>query len=102
MTKTTRPMSNQEVATRIGLTHTGVSRLRSGSRVASMGTMLKIHEVFRVPVAKLMDTANELRANGNRDPWCDLLRETFVTAEPAPGAKSASSATPKVHEKASA
>lgn len=48
MTKTAPVVAptNQEVGERIGLTHSSVSRLRSGARLPSVPTMARIQEVY--------------------------------------------------------
>lgn len=38
--------TNRDVAERLGLTHSGVSRLRTGDRLASVPTMSRIEAVY--------------------------------------------------------
>lgn len=48
MTTETAPIAptNQDVAAKIGLTHSGVSRIRSGDRLPSIPTMARIETVY--------------------------------------------------------
>lgn len=45
------PLTNEQVADLIGLTHSAVSRLRSGSRQPSMKTMFTVEAAFDWPAA---------------------------------------------------
>lgn len=75
-----RRLTNQEVGARIGLTHSGASRLRSGARVASIATLQQIHKEFKIPLDELLATA-ERAQQGEIQPWIDMLNAVFVTIE---------------------
>lgn len=47
--------TNTEIATLLGLTHSGVSRIRAGLRHPSFPTMAKIAEEFDWPISKQID-----------------------------------------------
>lgn len=47
----TKP-TNEAIAQAIGLTHSGVSRIRSGQRLPLLGTMSRIAKSFDWPVEK--------------------------------------------------
>lgn len=59
MTEAISP-TNQDVAARIGLTHSGVSRIRTGDRLPSVPTMVRIQEAYGWSVQE----QTEARARG--------------------------------------
>jgi transcriptional regulator with XRE-family HTH domain len=73
-----RRMTNQEVADRIGLTHTAVSRIRSGQRRASVAVIRRIVSEFGADADRLLEAAEA------QDPtqWIKYLDELLVTNAP--------------------
>ena len=68
--------TNAEVARRIGLNHSSVSRMRSGARAASLDVIYRIASEFDVPPGPLLAAAAEFR-RGNRQPWTELITRVF-------------------------
>lgn len=76
-----RSLTNQEVADRLGLHHSYVSRMRSGQRVASRSVLVSISNEFDIPVVALLAAA-ESAASGNPKEWRKLLELGFVGEAP--------------------
>lgn len=49
---TTAAVTNPQVGEKIGIGHTGVSRLRSGDRSPSIETMIAIEEAYSWPIGE--------------------------------------------------
>ncbi len=52
------PPTNQEIAARLGVHHSLVSRLRSGDRLPGPMLIEKISQEFEIPLATLLRTRN--------------------------------------------
>lgn len=63
-------MTNREVATALGLSESGVSRLRSGDRLPSLGLMQKIEAAYGW---KVQEQSDARAANRWTDAFSDLL-----------------------------
>lgn len=48
-------MTNEQFGARVGCDFTMASRLRNGRRLPSGALLVRIHDEFRIPWAKLMD-----------------------------------------------
>jgi transcriptional regulator with XRE-family HTH domain len=48
-------VTNQEMATRVGIHHSMASRLRAGKRLPSVALMRRISTEYGVPLAELVD-----------------------------------------------
>ena len=70
-----RRLTNQEVGNRIGLTHTAVSRIRSGQRRSSVSTIHAIAEAFGGDVELLVRYSSE----PSPDHWVEYLERLMVT-----------------------
>lgn len=46
------PLTNQALATRLGVTHSAISRLRSGARKPSVATMRAVEREFDWPIGE--------------------------------------------------
>ena len=74
-------LSNSEIASALGLSHSGVSRMRSGARVASVDTLQKLVTLYDADPRALLQAAAKA-ADGDAEPWRALLRELFGDEEP--------------------
>lgn len=73
-------MTNDEVGCRIGLTYSGVSRLRNGHRTASLKVLQALHREFDLSYEDLIDAA-VLVGEGDRTRWVQMLDSAFVADE---------------------
>lgn len=80
---TTRKLTNVEVARKLGMHHSYVSRLRTGDRVASIPTLIAISDVYDVPIGRLTRAASKA-AKGDPGDWVDLLNDALVAREEVP------------------
>jgi transcriptional regulator with XRE-family HTH domain len=69
-------LTNDAVAERLGLSHSAVSRMRRGERIASPRTAVRIAEEFGVSLDELT-RASALASSGEREPWVELLFRAF-------------------------
>lgn len=74
-------LSNSEIASALGMSHSGVSRMRSGARVASIDTLQKLIEMYDAEPRALVAAASKATL-GDPEPWRSLLRELFGEEEP--------------------
>lgn len=74
---TDRKLSNTEVAEALGMHHSYVSRMRAGERLASIGTISRISQVYGVPTSELVAAVVAAEA-GDTAPWIALLDRAFV------------------------
>lgn len=72
-------LSNSEVASALGLSHSSVSRMRAGSRVASVETLQKLVSTYDADPRALLDAAAKA-AEGNTEPWRKMLVGLFGSA----------------------
>lgn len=73
-------MTNAQVAERLGLNHSTVSRIRKGERIGSLSTLRRIAEQFEIPIEKVLDAAQKAHAGDKRD-WIKLVNDAFGTAD---------------------
>lgn len=50
------PLTNEQIAKLIGLTHSAVSRLRSSDRQPSIATMYRVESAFGWPASEQLET----------------------------------------------
>lgn len=74
---TNRKLSNTEVAEALGMHHSYVSRMRTGERLASIGTISRISQVYGVPTSELVAAVVAAEA-GDPTSWVELLDRAFV------------------------
>lgn len=82
-TDAVRRLTNTEVAQRLGVHHSYVSRLRSGDRVASIPTLIAISDLYDVPVGKLARAASRANKGDTRE-WVELLDGILVAPTDEP------------------
>lgn len=71
------PATNNGVAEKLGMSHSGVSRLRTGDRYPNRRTMRKIEEVYGWKVADQMDT---IPTEGRDRRWADAFEAVLARA----------------------
>lgn len=74
----TKPSTNTDIAARLGLAHSTVSRMRSGARVGSVRTLCRISSEFDIPLEKVMTAADKALA-GDKDDWVKLINGLDAT-----------------------
>jgi transcriptional regulator with XRE-family HTH domain len=72
--------TNVEIAERLGLNHSMVSRLRIGERVGSVDVLSRISSEYNVPLGPLVDAAVKARA-GDSSEFVSILEEAFSREE---------------------
>lgn len=75
-------MSNAEVATRLGMSVSGVSRMRRGYRVGSAATLVRISREFGVDLGSLTEAA-AAASDGDPAEWIELMDRTLIDEEGA-------------------
>jgi transcriptional regulator with XRE-family HTH domain len=76
MSDTKTRLTNQEVAERLGLSHSTVSRIRRADRLTSVDVLQRISVEFDVPAEELMSAAASAH-RGDKYPWIRLMERTF-------------------------
>ena len=66
--------TNAEVADRLGVSHSTVSRMRTGKRVGSPEVLERIHKEYGVPLGEVMSAAVAARA-GDTDDWVEMMKK---------------------------
>ena len=66
--------TNTEIAGRLGLAHSTVSRMRTGERVGSVRTLRRISKEFEIPLERVMSSAGEA-LDGDPANWVKLMAE---------------------------
>lgn len=64
--------TNAEVATKLGVSHSTVSRMRTGKRVGSPELLMRIHKEYDVPLETVMSAATDARG-GKTKKWVKLM-----------------------------
>lgn len=77
-----RKLTNTEVADRLGVHHSYVSRMRSGERLASVSMLSRISEEYGVPVEELVAAARATVDTGDSSKWVELLDRAFTSDQP--------------------
>lgn len=72
--------TNTEIAGRLGLAHSTVSRMRTGERVGSVRTLRRISKEFGIPLERVMSSAGEA-LDGDSTNWVKLMAE-LIQDEP--------------------
>lgn len=67
-------LTNQQVGSLIGVTHSAASRLLTGDRTPSIPTMKRIAKAFGVPLETVLQKASQSEDNADR---CRLWGEWF-------------------------
>lgn len=73
-------LSNSEIASALGMSHSSVSRMRSGARVASVETLQKLVEVYDADPRAILASAAKA-VDGDPGPWRETLRGLFGEEE---------------------
>lgn len=68
--------TNAEVAERLGVSHSTVSRMRTGTRVGSPKVLQKIHETYSIPLNEVMDAAVKAR-DGHPAAWRKVMQKVM-------------------------
>lgn len=76
MSDTKTRLTNQEVAERLDLAHSTVSRIRRGDRATSVEVIHRISQEFGVPTDELVAAASSAH-RGDKYPWIRLMEKTF-------------------------
>lgn len=66
--------TNAQVAEKLGVSHSTVSRMRTGIRVGSTETLNRIHREYGIPLDRVVDAAVRARA-GKPTKWKALMKE---------------------------
>lgn len=77
MGRMSEQLSNEAVSERLGLTHSAVSRMRRGERIASPRVMVQISSEFGVRLEDLVRAA-ATASEGDKDPWIALMASAFA------------------------
>lgn len=68
--------TNAEVAEKLGVSHSTVSRMRTGIRVGSPKVLQKIHETYDIPLDQVMTAAVRAR-DGKPGEWQTLMQKVM-------------------------
>lgn len=71
--------TNAEVAEKLGLSHSTVSRMRTGKRLGSTEVLQKISAEYDVPLDAVITAAVEARA-GRPQKWTELMDNVLADA----------------------
>lgn len=66
--------TNTEIAAKLGLAHSTVSRMRTGERVGSVRTLRRLSREFDIPLERVMSAAGQALEGDKRD-WTRLMGE---------------------------
>lgn len=69
-------LSNSEIAGALGMSHSSVSRMRSGRRIASIETLQALVEVYDADPRRLLAAAAKAQAGDAKD-WLGILEGLF-------------------------
>lgn len=69
--------TNAEIASRLGVSHSTVSRMRSGKRIGSPEVLVRISTEFDVPLERVMTAATAARRGKPKD-WTKLMNEILT------------------------
>lgn len=73
-------LSNAEVGLALGMSHSSVSRMRTGERIASIESLEKIAVAYDGDPSELLAAAAEA-GRGDKQPWIRLLERLFDDGE---------------------
>lgn len=76
-------LSNVEVGLALNMSHSSVSRMRSGERVASIDVLDRIAREYHAEPAVLLEAAAKA-SRGDTKEWVQVLDELFDDGEPDP------------------
>ena len=79
----TKLATNTDIAARIGLAHSTVSRMRTGELVGSVRTLRRIAREFDIPLERVMSAAGSA-LDGDKGDWVALMSEIAGEPEPEP------------------
>ena len=65
--------TNAEVASKLGVSHSTVSRMRSGKRVGSPELLMRIHKEYEIPLEQVMSAATDAR-RGKTGAWKKMMK----------------------------
>ena len=74
--------TNAEVATKLGVSHSTVSRMRTGKRVGSPEVLQRIAREYSLPLDDVMSAAVDARA-GKTKKWVKMMTGILKTEEPS-------------------
>lgn len=65
--------TNTEIAAKLGLAHSTVSRMRTGARVGSVRTIRRISKEYGIPIEKVMAAADKALNDGDPGDWIKII-----------------------------
>lgn len=74
-------VTNGEVAARLGLSMSTVSRMRTGKRTGSPATLMKISSEYSIPLDEVMSAAAAVH-DGNTEPWIESIMSRILADGP--------------------
>jgi len=77
--------TNGEVAAKLGLSMSTVSRMRTGKRTGSPATLMRIASVYGIPLDEVMGAAAKVH-EGNTRPWVEDVMSKILAdgSQPTP------------------
>lgn len=78
-------LTNIDIANRLNLSQSTVSRMRKGTRLASLETLYAIAQTYNVNSEVLLAAASKAQ-RGDKTDWVDLLEDIFDDGELDPDA----------------
>ena len=72
--------TNAEIARKLGVGHSTVSRMRTGQRIGSPEVLQRISVEYDIPLSDVVDRAVRARA-GDVDPWVRMMGSLMDGAE---------------------
>lgn len=72
--------TNTEIAEKLGLAHSTVSRMRTGERVGSVRTLRRLSREFDLPLDRVMSSAGAA-LEGDKKEWVELMAEVAGDSE---------------------
>jgi len=68
--------TNAQVAEKLGVSHSTVSRMRTGKRIGSPEVLSRISSEFEIPLADVMNAAVKAR-NGKLTLWTRMMKKVL-------------------------
>lgn len=72
--------TNAALGQALNLSHSTVSRMRSGTRTGSMTTLMRLAEVTKTPLEKVALAAQAVKTRGDSTEWDKLLEKACTGA----------------------
>lgn len=74
-------VTNGEVAARLGLSMSTVSRMRTGKRTGSPSTLMRISSEYNIPLDDVMQAAAAVH-KGDTEPWINNIMAKILADGP--------------------